>query len=72
MKKWATVTGIVIAIIAAILAVEFLISAGLVWLVCWAFGWSWSWKMCVGIFAAMLIVSATVKAHQTNNNRSGG
>ena len=72
MKEWAIEIGIIIAIFAAILAVEFLISAGLVWLVCWAFGWSWSWKLCVGIFAAMLIVSAAVKARQTNNNRSGG
>ena len=69
MKESMAAIGIIVVTIVAVLAVDFLVSAGLVWLVCWAFGWSWSWKLCIGIFAVMLLVSFAVKARQTNNNR---
>ncbi len=44
---------------------SFLISAGLIWVVCWAFGFAWSWKLAVGLWVVMLLVSSAVKAHNS-------
>lgn len=52
---------IIILIIAICLAISFLGTAGLVWVVCWAFGLSWSWKIALGVWAALCLISGTVK-----------
>jgi len=44
---------------------SFLISAGLIWVVCWAFGFAWSWKLALGLWVVMLLVSSAVKAHNS-------
>lgn len=53
---------LVIFLTAFLLAVSFIISAGFVWLVCWAFGFAFSWKVAVGVWAVMCLVSAAVKS----------
>ncbi len=44
---------------------SFLISAGLIWVVCWVFGFAWSWKLAVGLWVVMLLVSSAVKSHNS-------
>lgn len=51
-----------VVIVAALLAISFFGTAGLVWLVCWAFKWTWSWKISVGVWAALILVSGAVKS----------
>ena len=62
-----TTTKIIVIIIAtvAVYAISFAITAGLVKLVCWAFGFTFSWKLAIGVFAIMAIVSAAVKSNTT-------
>ena len=52
---------ITILIIAICLAISFFGTAGLVWVVCWAFGLSWSWKIALGVWAALCLISGAVK-----------
>lgn len=44
---------------------SFLISAGLIWIVCWAFGLAWSWKLALGLWVVMLLISSAVKSHNS-------
>lgn len=46
----------------AVLAIDFLITAGAIWVICWAFGLSWSWKFAIGVWLVMALISAAVKA----------
>lgn len=39
-----------------IMIVDFLLTAGIVWLVCFAFGLVFSWKMVLGIWAIIAIL----------------
>ena len=59
----------VIVIIALGAIIGFLCVAGLVWLVCWAFGLSWSWKLAIGIWAVMMLVAAAVKSVNTGSKK---
>lgn len=52
---------ITILIIAICLAISFFCTAGLVWVVCWAFGLTWSWKIALGVWAALCLISGAVK-----------
>ena len=52
---------ITILIIAICLAVSFFGTAGLVWVICWAFGLSWNWKIALGVWAALCLISGAVK-----------
>lgn len=52
---------ITILIIAICLAISFFGTAGLVWVVCWAFGLSWSWKIALGVWAVLCLISGAVK-----------
>ena len=46
--------------IAVLLLFALLLTAGLVWIVCWSFGYDWSMKLSIGVFAAMVLVRFTV------------
>ena len=50
-----------VLIVAVLLAISFFGTAGLVWLVCWAFKWTWSWKISLGVWALSCLVSGAVK-----------
>lgn len=52
---------IYVLIVAMILAISYLATAGLVWLVCWAFKWPWSWKISLGVWALIYLVSSVFK-----------
>lgn len=52
---------IAILIIAIYLAISFFSTAGIVWVVCWAFGLLWSWKIALGVWAALCLISGAVK-----------
>lgn len=51
-----------ILIIAFALTLSFFGTAGLVWLVCWAFSLAWSWKLSIGVWAAICLISSAVKS----------
>lgn len=48
-----------ILVIALLSVVSFFLNAGLVWVVCWAFGWTWSWKICLAVWALEWMLSLT-------------
>jgi len=44
------------------IAVSFFATAGLLWVICWAFNLAWwSWKISLGVWVALLILSSTFK-----------
>jgi len=46
-------------LIVLIAALSYLGTAGLLWLVCWAFGWAWwSWKISFGVWVGMALISS--------------
>jgi len=47
----------IIAIIAALL-ISFFGTAGLVKLICWAFGFTFSWKLSIGVWAALWLLKS--------------
>ncbi len=63
MGKVATV----ILAIALLLAFSFICTAGLFWLVCFAFNLTFSWKYAIGVWAIIFLVSSAVKS--TNSNK---
>ena len=52
--------GCLIALLIFIVAmvVDFLVTSGLVWLVCFAFGLIFSWKVVIGIWAVVILLQA--------------
>lgn len=56
---------VIIAIAATfiILLLSYFATAGIIWLMCWAFSWTWwSWKTCFGIWLLMFLLSSTFKS----------
>lgn len=47
-------------IVLAILAVEFLVVAGLLSVACWAFGWVFTWKLAVGVWMVMILATLVI------------
>ena len=50
----------IIALI-ALLALSFLLTSGLVWLVCWAFSFTFTWKLAVGVYAVIALLGGVFK-----------
>lgn len=48
---------IIIILYLAILCLSFLATAGLAWLVCWAFSLVFSWKIAIGVWAILALLS---------------
>lgn len=47
-----------------VLAVSFFSTAGILWLINWAFGLNfWSWKACLGIWCAISILEGIFTTH---------
>ena len=53
---------LVLLIIAIVLALDFFICAGLVWVICWAFGLVFTWKIAIGVWVITLLLSGIFKA----------
>lgn len=62
MKTFGKVFAVVVSVIAD-LAVSFVRTAGLWYLVCWAFGIAWSWKVSVGVWCALTLISSAVQSN---------
>ena len=45
----------------ALLALSFLFTSGLVWLVCWAFSFTFTWKLAVGVYAVIALLGRAFK-----------
>ena len=60
-----TILGIIL-----ILSIDFLLSAGLVWIVCWAFGWTFTWPIAIGVYAITILIHGVfrVTVHNINND----
>ena len=54
----------IIFLVILVLAVDFLLSALLVKMVCWAFGLQFAWKYVVGIWAILLLVRSIFKQNK--------
>lgn len=50
-----------ILLVLALTALEFLVVAGIYWLLCWAFSWVFSWKIAIGIWVIVEIVLWFIK-----------
>ena len=48
-------------VLTLVMAISFLVIAGLTWLICWGFSRSWSWRLSVGVFAMMLTAFLTLR-----------
>lgn len=59
MKHFGVLTA---AIIILTMAASLIVTAGLVWLVCWAFNLLWSWKIAIGVWALIFLLSAIFKS----------
>lgn len=61
---------ILVAILVFLLvcAVSFFATAGILWVINWAFNLSfWSWKTCLGIWLALVLLTGGVKAQMKVN-----
>lgn len=67
-EKMKKDTLIVIGIVVALIILSFLVEAGLVWVICWAFNFTFTWKLALGVFAVSSIVSASVKSVNSGKN----
>ena len=56
---------VLIAIVVAFVAASFFISAGLIWLIAWAFDLIFTWKAAFGMWLILLLVSGVFKSHVT-------
>ena len=52
---------IYIIVFIALLALSFLFTSGLVWLVCWAFSFTFTWKLAVGVYAVIALLGGVFK-----------
>lgn len=44
-------------------AVSFFATAGVLWVINWAFGLSfWNWRTCIGIWLALILLTGSIKA----------
>ena len=50
-----------IIVFIALLALSFLFTSGLVWLVCWAFSFTFTWKLAVGVYAVIALLGGVFK-----------
>lgn len=47
-------------------AVSFLATAGILWVINWAFGLSfWNWRTCIAIWLALMLLTGSIKAKIT-------
>ena len=53
---------IYIIVFIALLALSFLFTSGLVWLVCWAFSLTFTWKLAVGVYAVIALLGGVFKS----------
>lgn len=62
-----TVGALIVAIVcvAAILTISFFITAGIFWLICWAFAFTFSWKIAFGVWLVVLILRSIFKSSIT-------
>lgn len=56
-------TGCVMAMLIAILflGMDWLISVGLVWLICLCFGWTFSWGIATGVWLVIILIRGRIK-----------
>lgn len=55
---------IIVILFLAIIAASFLATAGVLWLICWAFHWTWcGWRVCFGIWLLLAVLSSVFKAN---------
>ena len=52
---------IYIIVFIALMALSFLFTSGLVWLVCWAFSFTFTWKLAVGVYAVIALLGGVFK-----------
>ena len=43
---------------AVVCGLSFLVTAGLLWLVCLCLGWPWSWQTALGVWIALVVLKA--------------
>ena len=59
---WKGERMIYIIVFIALMALSFLFTSGLVWLVCWAFSLTFTWKLAVGVYAVIALLSGIFKS----------
>lgn len=62
MKKGALI--IFLLLIAITSSLSFLVTAGIVYLICFCFGLAFSWRIALGIWAIMLLINVSLDIHK--------
>lgn len=57
------VLGLGILAVLFICALSLLLTSGLVWVACWAFGFVFTWKIAIGIWVVLLILQSVFKSN---------
>lgn len=57
---------ILISAILLLLGLDFCITSGLFWVVCWAFGLTFTWKIALGIWVISIFLAAIFKSGRKN------
>ena len=60
---------LIIGIILLALVASFLLVAGLMWVICWAFSLIFSWKLVIGVWAILALLSEFLGPRDTNSRR---
>ncbi len=60
---------ILILLMIAAFILSFLITSGLIWIICWAFSFIFSWKLAIGVYAALLLLSSVFKVSHINSEK---
>ncbi len=60
---------LIIGIILLALVASFLLVAGLMWIICWAFSLIFSWKLVIGVWAILVLLSEFLGPRDTDSRR---
>lgn len=59
---------VILILLFTVLGIDFLISAGVMWLICLCFGLTFSWRIVLGIWLVLVLLSWFFKSVNNNKN----
>lgn len=59
---------VILVLLLTVLGIDFLISAGVMWLICLCFGLTFSWRIVLGIWLVLVLLSWFFKSVNNNKN----
>jgi hypothetical protein len=59
---------VILVLLLTVFGINFLISAGVMWLICLCFGLTFSWRIVLGIWLVLVLLSWFFKSVNNNKN----